>query len=112
MSLYLTQHMNKQAIEDFLNRNYPDARICETELNLGEAQNLVRSICEDNTLDQPAVKLLSMYDAITFSALLGIALHWNLDFVAILTDDHRKSQFLFKSSSNHTKWTQLKLCFP
>lgn len=112
MRLYLAPMVNRAPVEEFLRKNYPHLKVTEQSLATSAARTLVLQICNDTSIVQPAVKLLSPYDSLRYSALLGVELHFNGGFVEMITTDHRESQFLFNSEGlglNNMKWTLIEL---
>ncbi len=89
--------VNRTPVEEFPRKNYPHLKVTEQHLSTSEARALVLQICDDTTIAQPAVKLLSQHDSLRYSAMLGVELHFNDGFVAMITTDHRASKFLFSS---------------
>ncbi len=95
MALYIAPLHNKAEIEVFLSKNYPGRALSERGLAFHEAHKLVMQTCEDATLAQPAVKLLSPHDSLKYTAMFGTILLCNGDFVEMISADHSHSKFLF-----------------
>ena len=104
--------VNRTPVVEFLNKNYPQLKIAKRSLTTSEARELVLQTCEDTSIAQPAVKLLSQHDSIRYSVLLGVELHFNDGFVAMITTDHRDSKFLFSTAGvdrNTMQWVLIEL---
>ena len=104
--------VNKLHVVEFLEKNYPHLKVAEHSLTTSEARELVLQTCEDTSIAQPAVKLLSQHDSIRYSVLLGVELHFNDGFVAMITTDHRDSKFLFSTAGvyrNNIDWVLIEL---
>jgi hypothetical protein len=95
MALYLISTRNKEKIFTFLMTKYQKLFINEIATGFSDAKALVLETCNDQTLVQPAVKILSFHDAQRLSYWLGTELHTNWDVVEFISADLMKSKFLF-----------------
>lgn len=110
MALYLAPEHHKQKILNFLVMQHPGALVFAMEMKCAEAKALVTMTCDNTTIAQPAVKIMSFHDAQKMSAWLGIGLHMNWDVVEFITSDLTQCKFLFyPDGTNREKaWA---LCF-
>lgn len=110
MALYLVPESDKKTILKFLETKHPGALLFGMKVSCAEAKALVLMTCDNKTLQQPAVKIVSFHDAQKLTCWLGIELHMNWNAVELISSDHILSKFLFYPNGNERDggWT---LCF-
>ena len=109
MALYLLPKDRIPEVEKYLYSKHPIVNVMHSIHDFAEVKEFVLRVCDSTTLEQPALKLISLFDSIRFSYWFGIILH-NYEKSAVSASvDHSKNSFLFHGYSRTDKWELLKL---
>lgn len=111
MALYLISERDKDKMSGLLLMMFSNITLREVKTTYDDARSMVHATCDDETLVQPAVKIVSFHDAQILSYWLGIVLHTNWNVLDFISPELIKSTFIFYPDGNIRcgEWIKLEI---